>query len=70
MTLSQKAIARIYGRAAEHKITAKALAERAGISRVTLSNWRNDRSAPLLEAFLTVEQSLEEMIAEKGNAKL
>lgn len=67
MTLSQKAVSRIYGRAAEYKITAKALAEHSGISRVTLSNWRNDRSAPLLEAFLTVELALEEMIAAKTN---
>jgi transcriptional regulator with XRE-family HTH domain len=67
MTLSQKAVARIYGRAAEHKISAKALAEASGISRVTLSNWRNDRSAPMLEAFLTVEKALEDMIAARAN---
>lgn len=68
MTLVNKAIARIYGKAAEHKISAKALAEASGISRVTLSNWRNGRHAPTLEAFLAVEETLSQMIAEKTNA--
>lgn len=68
MTLVNKAISRIYGRAAEHKISAKALAEASGISRVTLSNWRNGRHAPTLEAFLAVEDTLAQMIAEKTNA--
>jgi transcriptional regulator with XRE-family HTH domain len=67
MTLVNNAIARIYGRAAEHKISAKALAEASGISRVTLSNWRNGRHAPTLEAFLTVEDTLSQMIAERTN---
>ena len=67
MSLSQKAVAKIYGRAAEHKITATALAEASGISRVTLSNWRHGRSSPTMEAFLTVERTLDEMIADKAN---
>ena len=68
MTLSQKAVSRLYGRAAEYKISAKALAEASGISRVTLSNWRNDRSAPMLESFLVVERALNEMIEAKVDA--
>jgi len=67
MSLSEKVVARIYGRAAEHKISATALAEASGISRVTLSNWRHGRSSPTLEAFLTVERTLDEMIADKAN---
>lgn len=67
MSLSQIAVSKIYGRAAEHKITATALAEASGISRVTLSNWRHGRSSPTMEAFLTVEQTLEQMIAAKSN---
>jgi transcriptional regulator with XRE-family HTH domain len=43
------------------------LAEASGISRVTLSNWRNGRHAPTLEAFLTVEDTLSQMIAERTN---
>jgi transcriptional regulator with XRE-family HTH domain len=59
---------RIYGRAAEHNITAGKLADAAGLSRVTLSNWKRQRSTPMLEAYLAVEQALEEMIEAKGNA--
>jgi transcriptional regulator with XRE-family HTH domain len=66
MTLSHKAVMRIYGRAAEHKITAGKLATAAGISRVTLSNWKRERSTPMLEAFLAVEQALDKLIADKA----
>jgi transcriptional regulator with XRE-family HTH domain len=66
MTLSHKAVMRIYGRAAEHNITAGKLADAAGISRVTLSNWKRQRSTPMFEAYLAVEQALEEMIEAKG----
>jgi transcriptional regulator with XRE-family HTH domain len=61
---------RIYGRAAEHNITAGKLADAAGLSRVTLSNWKRQRSTPMLEAYLAVEQALEEMIEAKGNGSV
>jgi transcriptional regulator with XRE-family HTH domain len=65
MTLSHQAVMRIYGRAAEHNITAGKLAKAAGLSRVTLSNWKRNRSTPMLEAYLAVEQALDELISEK-----
>jgi transcriptional regulator with XRE-family HTH domain len=65
MTLSHQAVMRIYGRAAEHNITAGKLAKAAGLSRVTLSNWKRKRSTPMLEAYLAVEKALEELIAAK-----
>jgi transcriptional regulator with XRE-family HTH domain len=65
MTLSHKAVMRIYGRAAEHNITAGKLADAAGLSRVTLSNWKRKRSTPMLEAYLAVEQALDKLISEK-----
>ena len=67
MTLSYQAIMRIYGRAAEHNISAGKLAAAAGISRVTLSNWKCQRSTPMLEPYLAVEQALEALIAAKTN---
>jgi transcriptional regulator with XRE-family HTH domain len=67
MTLSHQAVMRIYGRAAEHQITAGKLAAAAGLSRVTLSNWKCQRATPMLEAYLAVEQALEELIAAKTN---
>ena len=65
MTLSHQAVMRIYGRAAEHNITAGKLAKAAGLSRVTLSNWKRNRSTPMLEAYLAVEKALDELISEK-----
>jgi transcriptional regulator with XRE-family HTH domain len=65
MTLSHQAVMRIYGRAAEHNITAGKLATAAGLSRVTLSNWKRKRSTPMLEAYLAVEQALDKLISEK-----
>jgi transcriptional regulator with XRE-family HTH domain len=68
MTLSHKAVMRLFGRAAEHNITAGKLATAAGLSRVTLSNWKRERSTPMLEAYLAMEQALEKLIAEKVEA--
>jgi transcriptional regulator with XRE-family HTH domain len=65
MTLSYQAIMRIYGRAAEHNISAGKLAAAAGLSRVTLSNWKCQRSTPMLEAYLAVEKALDELISDK-----
>jgi hypothetical protein len=70
MTLSYQAIMRIYGRAAEHNISAGKLAAAAGLSRVTLSNWKCQRATPMLEAYLSVEKALEELIAAKTNGAL
>jgi transcriptional regulator with XRE-family HTH domain len=65
MTLSYQAIMRIYARAAEYNITAIELANAAGLSRVTLSNWKCQRATPMLEAYLAVESALEDLISEK-----
>lgn len=69
MTLTQEAIAKLWGRAAQYKITASRLAEASGLSRVTLSNWRNDRNRPTLEAFLQVESALEQLIKDQSVAE-
>lgn len=66
MTRSERAIGKLYGKAAEHRIKMTQLADRAGITRVTLSNWRSGRSAPMLEAFLAVQEALDELIAERA----
>ena len=66
MSLSHKAVMRIYGRAAENNISAGKLADAAGISRVTLSNWKRQRSTPMFEAYLAVEKALDDLIAAKA----
>lgn len=67
MTLSYQAVMRMFGRAAQHNIRIGTLATAAGISRVTLSNWKGQRATPMLEAYLAVEQALEKLIAAKTN---
>lgn len=65
MTRSEQAVGRIYGRAAEHRITMTKLAEAAGVTRVTLANWRSGRTSPRLEEFLAVEAALNDLVAER-----
>lgn len=65
MTRSERAVSRLYGKAAEHKISMTALAEAAGVTRVTLSNWRSGRTIPTLEGFLCAEAALDLLVAEK-----
>lgn len=65
MTRSERAVSRLYGKAAEHRISMTALAEAAGVTRVTLSNWRAGRTIPLLEAYLATEEALETLVADK-----
>lgn len=67
MNLVQSAIAEIYALSAAHKITATDLANQSGISRVTLSNWRNGRNKPTLEAYLQVKQTLDCIIKFKAS---
>lgn len=67
MTKTEKAIGKIYGMAAEHRISMVSLAEAANVTRVTLSNWRSGRSSPTLEKFLDVKDALDAMIADKQN---
>ena len=70
MTLSERAVGRLFGRAAEYKIPAYALAQEANISRVTLSNWRTSSSVPSLENYLVVSEALDRMIERKVGANV
>lgn len=65
MTLAERAVGRLFGRAAEYKIPAYVLAKEANISRVTLSNWRTSSSIPSLENYLVVSEALDRMIRAK-----
>jgi transcriptional regulator with XRE-family HTH domain len=65
MSRSQRAIGRLVGRAAEHRVSMTRLADAADVTRVTLSNWRSGRSIPSLEKYLAVEDALNDLINEK-----
>lgn len=68
MNTTQEQVAKLYGRAAEHKITMKELAQAAGVSRVTLSLWRHDKHKPTMTKYYQVESALDQMIADLRNA--
>lgn len=69
MTRSEKAISKLYGMAAEHRISMAAIADRANVTRVTLCNWRAGRSSPMLEVYLAVKEALDELVAEKQSVQ-
>lgn len=69
MTRSERAIGRLYGKAAEYRIPMTALAEAAGITRVTLSNWRSGRTIPGLELYLAADEALDALIADKVSVR-
>jgi len=52
--------------AKHHNIKAYEIANEAGITRVTLSNWKNKRSEPMLGAYLAAFHALERIIAAKA----
>lgn len=63
MNLTKTAVASLFAEADRHRITMTALADRAGVTRVTLSNWRSGRTVPLLEGYLAVDAALDDLVA-------
>lgn len=67
MSLTKIAVAALFAEADRHRITMTALAERAGVTRVTLSNWRSGRTVPLLDAYLAVDAALDDLMAQRAS---
>ena len=65
MSLTKMAVASMFAEADRHRITMTALAYQAGVTRVTLSNWRSGRTIPLLDAYLATRAALDSMVADK-----
>lgn len=65
MSLTKIAVADMFAKADRHRITMTALADHAGVTRVTLSNWRSGRTVPLLDAYLATQAALDGLVAEK-----
>jgi transcriptional regulator with XRE-family HTH domain len=68
MTTVQETIAEFFNVAKLYKIRACQIANEAGITRVTLSNWKTDRCEPTLSAWLMATEALERLIAQKLGA--
>jgi transcriptional regulator with XRE-family HTH domain len=65
MDYTAQAISEFYALAKAHKIRAYQIANEAGITRVTLSNWKSKRSEPTLSAFLAAKHALDRLVQAK-----
>jgi hypothetical protein len=68
MTNVDQAIAEFYDLARTHKIRAYQIANEAGLTRVTLSNWKSKRNEPTLGAWLLANEALNRLVEQKLNA--
>lgn len=68
MTNVEQAIADFYGIAKAHKIRAYQIANEAGLTRVTLSNWKSKRNEPTLGAWLLANDALNRLVEQKLRA--
>jgi transcriptional regulator with XRE-family HTH domain len=68
MTKVDQAIADFYALAKAHKIRAYQIANEAGITRVTLSNWKSKRNEPTLGAWLLAQEALDRLVQQKLSA--
>jgi hypothetical protein len=68
MTNVDRAIAEFYSVARVHKIRAYQIANEAGLTRVTLSNWKSKRNEPTLGAWLLANEALNRLVEQKINA--
>jgi transcriptional regulator with XRE-family HTH domain len=68
MTNVEQAVADFYGIAKAHKIRAYQIANEAGLTRVTLSNWKSKRNEPTLGAWLLANEALNRLVEQKTSA--
>ena len=68
MTNVEQTIADFFSLARAHKIRAYQIANEAGITRVTLSNWKSNRTEPHLGIWLAANDALDRLVAKKLNA--
>lgn len=68
MTNVEQTIADFFSLARSHKIRAYQIANEAGITRVTLSNWKSNRTEPHLGIWLAANDALDRLVAKKLNA--
>lgn len=68
MTDVEQTIADFFKLAKAHKIRACKIASEAGITRVTLSNWKAGRTEPQLGIWLAANDALYRLVQQKLNA--
>ena len=65
MTSVEQTIADFFKLAKTHKIRACKIANEAGITRVTLSNWKSGRTEPQLGVWLAANEALYHLVQQK-----
>jgi hypothetical protein len=65
MTSVEQTIADFFKLAKSHKIRAYQIANEAGITRVTLSNWKSNRTEPQLGAWMAANEALYRLVKQK-----
>jgi transcriptional regulator with XRE-family HTH domain len=60
MTLTESAVEQLFTDIDAANITMSKLAREAGVSRMTLNNWRTGRTLPTLEKYLSVRHVIGE----------
>ena len=65
MTNVDQAIADFFKLAKTHEIRACHIANEAGLTRVTLSNWKGKRNEPTLGAWLLANEALNRLVEQK-----
>jgi transcriptional regulator with XRE-family HTH domain len=65
MTNVEQVIADFFKLARSHKIRAYQIANEAGITRVTLSNWKSNRTEPQLGAWMAANEALYRLVKQK-----
>ena len=61
MTHTQQAIEELFEELAGVGVSMKRMATISGVTRATLSNWRNGHSVPSLEKYLQVKAAINEV---------
>lgn len=61
MTHTEKAVEQLFAALQSSGISMKRMAGMSGVTRATLSNWRNGHSVPSLEKYLQVMATIHEV---------
>jgi len=61
MTYTKQAVEQLFDDLADAGVSMKKMAVMSGVTRATLSNWRNGHSVPSLEKYLQVKATINEV---------
>ncbi len=68
MTNVDQVIADFFNRAYAQRVKICEIADEAGLTRVTMSNWRSGRHGPQLGAWMAANEALDRLVEQKIKA--